>query len=126
MARSCGGGYGDGVTCIPGCAPVGQQCLDAACGCWDCSFPPEHLRDALAAQLAAGVQRHNEIIIDTRSVLTQLPDVVVAFYYPGAHRADAHKTWARDAFAAQYGLAPERVPLVRLDLDAPERVFSWG
>ena len=48
MARACGGGYGDGVTCIPGCAPVDKQCLTKNCTCWDCSFPPEHLKDVRA------------------------------------------------------------------------------
>ena len=67
MARDCDGGFGDGSTCIPGCAPVGQQCLSSTCTCgWDCSYPPDHTADALQAQMdegdnagADGVLRHN-------------------------------------------------------------------
>ena len=61
-------------------------------------------------------------MVDTRSVLEQLPDVVLAFYYLGG---DA-EPWAREAFLRKYQLGDERAPLLRLDLGAPERPFSWG
>ena len=120
MARDCDGGYGDGTTCIPGCAPVGSQCLSTECSCWDCSFPPEHLADALQSQLNAGVLRHNEVIIDTRSAV--MPDVVLAFFHMGA---DDGLQATRARFLESYGLGEDRAPIVRLDLQAA-RPFSWG
>ena len=124
MARSCGGGYGDGTSCIPGCAPVGSQCLQPECSCWDCSFPPEHTADAIQAQINAGVQRHNEVVVDTRSIFGHLPAVVLAFFHLGN---DGESRTHRQAFLAQYGLGEDRAPLVFLDLwGATDRPFSFS
>ena len=69
---------------------------------------------------------YNEVIIDTRSILSHLPDVILAFYYLG-DGGDANG-WARDAFLDHYQLGDDRAPLVRLDLynGASSRPFSFG
>ena len=41
---------GDGTSCIPGCFPRGQDCLTVGRE-WSCSYNPEDLREALAAQV---------------------------------------------------------------------------
>lgn len=52
---------GDGVHCIPGCLPVGQQCPELRRD-WECSFPPSALRTALEHQLGTGnIERNNEV-----------------------------------------------------------------
>jgi hypothetical protein len=125
MSRDCGGSAGDGVSCIPGCAPVGHQCLKRGCHCWDCSFPPAKLREALQTQLDNGVPKHNELVIDTRSVRAYLPHAVLAFFVEkGADPTPARR--ARSAFVAAYGLADEEVaPVLQLDLQAPAPL-SYG
>ena len=46
QAKVCPTLYGDGDSCIPGCAPAGRQCHEIG-QTWECSFPPTHLRAAL-------------------------------------------------------------------------------
>ena len=123
MARTCGGGPGDGHACIPGCAPVGHQCLVVDCSCWDCSFPSTHTREALQAQLTSGIQRHNELIIDTRTIEQYLPHVVMGFFF---FRDEVEQAAAaRRAFLRDYGLHSADAPLVRVDFGAgPGEVFS--
>ena len=124
MARTCDhGGPGDGQTCIPGCAPLERQCFTPECNCWDCSFPPTHTREALQAQLKAGVVRHNEVIIDTRSISENLPGVVLGFFYlAGNDASDARET--REDFVTAYGLDADAAPLIRVDWSADQDVFT--
>ena len=177
----CDGGFGDGSTCIPGCAPNGQQCLTSPCACgWDCSYPPEHTADALQAQVdegelagADGVLRHNvcahlvriihtacdmqrspltlftspsphlasclaschitpyaippqrsttqEVVIDTRSITSNLPDVVLGFFFLDDAEEAAE---ARRALIAAYELDEEAVPLMWLNWEGSPSVFS--
>ena len=126
MARTCGGGPGDGSTCIPGCAPVGHlQCLSVDCNCWDCSFPPTHTREAMQAQLNSGIQRHNELIIDTRTIEQYLPRVVLGFFY--FRDEDDEAAGARRRFLRAYDLHSTDAPLIRVDFGAgPGEVFSLG
>ena len=53
---------GDGVSCIPGCYPKGQECEDVG-HAWMCSFPPSQLKQALQAQQdrADFRERNNEV-----------------------------------------------------------------
>jgi len=121
MGKTCGGGYGD-AHCIPGCSPPGQQCQDVRHS-WSCSWPPSHLADCMRAQLQtsdgarpiAQAVRHNEIVIDTRSIEAHLPRVVSGFFFV----QDASKArLARSNFIAAYGLEPGQVPLVKMDFSA--------
>ena len=86
---------------------------------WTCSFPPDQLRDALQAQQWRGDgMEHNEVVIDTRSVMAQLPGAVQAFFYlTGSTSDDVNLArGVQGGFLREYGLSPERVPLLRLDL----------
>ena len=121
MARDCGGEAGDGVTCVPGCAPVGLQCLSVDCGCWDCSFPPSHFGDALQTQINNGVPSHNEVIVDPASIQANLPRAVLAFFYEEEKDAGSAGGY-RDTFLRDYGIV---LPLLRLDLNA-EVPFSYS
>lgn len=108
---------GDGVSCIPGCYPQGKTCPEMG-HTWSCSFPPSHLREALQAQQdrADFKARNNEIVVDLRSVLEQLPDSIQGFFAMGGDDLLARD--ARDKFLDEYGLAEaDGPPLLRLDLD---------
>ena len=120
MAHSCGGGYGDGVTCIPGCYPRGGQCHEVHRD-WTCSWPPSMLRDALQAQLARSDPSNtwNEMVIDTRSVEADYVGAVLGFFYlapSGAGRGPARSE--RAAFARAFGLSDDAAPVVAVDLGA--------
>ena len=114
---------GNGVTCIPGCYPKGQECPDIG-HAWSCSFPPTQLKEALQAQqdrsdmrarnnevcvCAArnALSRHSressayasavnadagltptfvctrvrQIVIDTSTLVAQMPEVILGFFY---------------------------------------------
>ena len=118
MGHDCGGGYGDGVHCIPGCYPDGQQCQQVGHD-WNCAWPPSMLADAMRAQLqrdGGASNSHNEIVIDTRSIEAHLPEIVLAFFFESSRERAAS---ARDAFNTAYGLRGEAaVPLVRVQLNA--------
>jgi hypothetical protein len=116
--RDCNGGPGNGASCIPGCSPVGRQCLSAGCTCWDCSFPPEHLADALTTQIDTGVTRHNEVVLDTRWILASLPRCVLAFFTLGPDADELRAT--RAAFLREYALPADASPLLNLDLHAAQ------
>ena len=90
----------------------------------DCSYPPDQLSEALAAQLRRGVPSHNEIVLDNLEVGRQLPDVILAFFYMSeASRAVAVRM--HSSFLQAY---PEvdawMCPLVRLDLGGGGDPFS--
>ena len=110
MAHTCGGGYGDGETCIPGCYPTNRQCARMHRD-WTCSWPPSMLREALEvcvqparlpalpspspsisaspspsrsqAQLrrANPSNTWNEIVIDTRSIEADTVGAISAFFF---------------------------------------------
>lgn len=116
MAHDCGGGPGDGIGCIPGCYPDGQQCQQVGHD-WNCAWPPSMLREAMEAQLARGRPSgsHNEIVIDTRSIVANLPGAILGFFYEVSSSAAVEM---RQAFLATYGLSADQVPLVQVNLNA--------
>lgn len=126
MAHTCGGGYGNGKSCIPGCYPAGQQCQNVHHS-WSCSWPPSHLKEAMRAQLAMGhghATRHNEFVVDTRSVEANLPHALLGFFYAAAGgRSVASRV--RGNFMRTFGLSAEQVPLVHLNLHAPSGVEAF-
>lgn len=114
MGHDCGGGYGNGVTCIPGCYPRGQQCQEVGHD-WNCAWPPTRLADAMEAQLLRGrpSASHNEIVIDTRSIERNMPSVVLAYFYlddAGVARRE------RAAFHRAFADWSVNVPLIRINL----------
>lgn len=71
-------------TCIPGCVPPSEQCYSSAwwakwasptaAGAYEtCSFPPTQLASALQVQQPS---QHNELVVDTRSIVDSLPHSV--------------------------------------------------
>ena len=95
-----------------------------------CKLEPFIHTQALEAQIATGVQRHNEVMLDTRSVEACLPWCVLGFFYIGSSVGDysplgGDLSSVRRAFREQYDLSGERAPLIRLDLSA-ETPFSGG
>ena len=126
-AKVCNPPGGDGVTCIPGCYPPGQQCHEVGHD-WTCSFPPERLKDALMHQQRRDSykNRNNEMIVDIQSIQSRLPDSILAFWRKPNTYADAVQQVvdARANFLQRYGLTvDDGPPLLALDLkgggDAP-------
>ena len=121
MNKVCEPLGGDGVTCIPGCSGRGETCEEVGHD-WACSFGgANRLRDALRAQQARGSYRarNNEIVIGIRSIASQLPHVIQAFFYvPFAEEAEiARARQAHAAFLAEFGMSREEgPPLLTLDL----------
>ena len=119
-AKVCNPLGGDGVTCIPGCYPPGQQCHEVGHD-WTCSFPPERLRDALSHQQARDSykNRNNEMIVDIQSIQSQLPGSILAFWRKPKTYADAvqQAVDARANFFQRYRLTvDDGPPLLVLDL----------
>jgi hypothetical protein len=111
---------GDGVSCIPGCYPVGKQCHEVGHD-WSCSFPPERLKDALRHQQDRDSykSRNNEIVVDIRSITSRLPDSILAFWRKPKTHTDAVQQVidAHTNFLHKYGLTKETgPPLLVLDL----------
>lgn len=137
--------------CLPGCYPPDKQCYSP--GWWatytpgqadayaSCSFPPSQLAAALhtqqelsakaAAQTAvtpsqasarASVQ-HNEIVVDTASVVSDLPRSIVAFFFLSTSSPEEIATVqaSHERFLVTSGLMHDRdiaPPLLLLDLDS--------
>lgn len=134
MATQGGNQVVDGGSgCIPGChASLGRQ---GACPSWQqCDYPPERLGDALRSQAAHPLERHNEIVVDLRSIVDGLPNSIVAvFYMPdGAQEGGEWGTPGNRGKAQQvywdflrtYGLSQATFPFVKFDPREPREVFS--
>ena len=136
MGRHCDGGYGDGVECIPGCYPKGEECNDVG-RMWMCSYAPSALKEALQFQESLGVypdliirgqgENNNEVVLDTRSITENLPHVVLAFFYRPEDTHEAGEAVVREHrrnFLRAFGLSNEHAPLVRYDPHVESGVFS--
>lgn len=122
---------GDGVRCIPGCYPHGEQCAEMHRD-WLCSWPPSQLRDALEAQRMrpGGLNKNNEMVVDTRSVVNGLPASIEAFFITrGSSALEYNKVLrAHEAFLREYPSIPASMqpPLLELDLrDGGKTPFTW-
>ena len=94
------------------CTPGGQA--------YECSFGPDHIGDALAAQAAVEHfrNRNNELVLDTRSVVHSLPYSIDGFFYLSSTEPDgaAYMHDVQQRFKAAYHLSDEHTPpLVRLN-----------
>ena len=92
------------------------------CGFIDhaCSYPPEDLGVALAAQLRRGVPTHNEIVLDPSSVIERLPHSIAAIFYQ-SRGSYARAKEVHEAFLSEFGLGNWEVPLVHLRLRLEDR-----
>jgi len=120
MAKLCRPLGGDGVTCIPGCYPRGQQCADVG-HAWSCSFPPTQLGACLRAQeqRVDFLHRNNEIVVDMRSIEQNLPHAIAGFFYCARSGSSERSKveLARNSFLSHYHLSnAEGPPLLVLDL----------
>ena len=109
---------GDGVNCIPGCYPKGQQCHEVGHD-WVCSFPPDRLKQALISQQnrESYRDRNNEMIVDIRTVTSNLPHSIMAFWRKPNLDKDQQAHQAHANFLAEYKLTKENgPPLLVLDL----------
>ena len=108
--------YGDDE-CIPGCFPPAKQCSPGG-KAYECSYPPDQLAAALAAQEASSsfAGRNNEMVLDTRSVVHGLPNTVEGFFFLSTMAdGEASMRSVQQRFAAAYHLTAESAPpLVRL------------
>ena len=122
MLKTCEPLGGDGVTCIPGCSAVGEQCQEVGHD-WSCSYGgADGLRLALQHQLErpSYLERNNEVVLSIDSVLgPSLPGSIEAIFYM-ADADDGLKAKARNVhaeFLQAFGLTREGgPPLVALDL----------
>ena len=81
----------------------------------DCSYPPDELDEALAAQQRRGAPSHNEIVLDNLKTAERLPDVVLAFFFMTEESRNEATTMHRN-FIDAYGLTDAQCPLLRLNL----------
>ena len=96
-----------------------------------CSYPPDRLQEALAAQRTREEWRlhSNEVVIDTQSVISNLPDAVEAFFVLpnsyGAQRQEVIEAWR--AYWRIYQLVGgEGPPLLMLDVDKVNEDAAFG
>ena len=129
MSHTCGGGDGDGRTCIPGCAPDGQQCHQGWSG-WGCSYPPQRLEEALRQHEEKHTHPgqtllNNELILDPSWLSAHLPKAVLAFFHVQESDDGPHGRAcdARAHFLRAYGLQGDEVPLLHLDVSSPSQAF---
>ena len=133
MARTCGGGDGDGRSCIPGCAPDGEQCHQEGWDGWGCSYPPPLLEEALRhheRDHTSGENGqfllNNELILDPSWLSDHLPGAVLAFFH--VHEKDdgphGRACDARARYLRTYRLEGDQVPLLHLDLSSPSQAFQ--
>ena len=121
MAKTCRPLGGDGVTCIPGCSPNGQQCQQIGRN-YGCSFPPTELKAALEAQEGRQdfLNRNNEMVINYETLSHGLPDVIEAFFTPPIAKEAPNRMFAEQAramFLADFGLdEDDGPPLLFVDL----------
>ena len=108
----------------------GQQCRDIgrAHNAYLCSFPPEQLQYAMAAQLQreSFTNRNNEMVIDLSSVEPRLPAAVEGFFIV-AGAPDYKENEVRDAYAAfksYYTMADEAAPPLMVVDMSKARPFS--
>jgi len=118
MATVCDPLGGDGSTCIPGCSPSGKQCQEIRSP-FGCSYAPTHLKDALTDQQAGQASRNNELVVDTRSIVSGLPTSIEAFWYtPYSNAGEVQRLQqVHRGFLREYGLTElAGPPLLTLDL----------
>ena len=117
MAIHCDGTAG-GDDCTPGCSAPDQSCADLNRN-WGCSWPPDRLHDALSEASFTW----NEMVVDTASVESRLPETILAFFsVPNGSPGDANQARGnRDLFSAAYGVVR---PAVELDLGRTDAPFS--
>ena len=124
QSKKCATLHGDSG-CIPGCYPPGQSCIDVGHE-YECSFPPEHLQDALQAQMVrqARDQTHNEMVVDLRSITPSLPDSIEAMFYLSTSTTEevGRMRDTHAAFEREYPHA--NVVLLMLDISAHSNPFK--
>ena len=123
MGHRCDPQGGDGVTCIPGCYPQGEQCHEVMRS-WSCSYPPERLKAALTAQQGrfSYRSRNNEIVVTAESFSSSLPWSIQAFFYvPGSTGEERDAVY--QARTNLIGAYPEQLteanapPVIILDME---------
>ena len=101
-----------------GCGAVPCTTHPAA---WECSWPPDHLKQMMQAQEgrgsaydghSAGGSLHNELIISDIYWEQDLPRLIYAFVFT-ADAAEAKAREAHAAFLAYYGQSEAQTPLLR-------------
>ena len=97
----------------------GQQCHQVGHD-WNCAYPPSMLENAMNGMTGHGTHdsgRHNEIVIDTRSIDANLPSVILGFFCL-VHKDCSSPRQMRTGFIAAYGLSGSDVPLLEINLRA--------
>jgi hypothetical protein len=89
----------------------------------DCSYPPDQLYEALAAQVRRGVPTHNEVVLDNIQTAAKMPDAILAFFYMSELSREEARTMHRN-FLNAYKLTEEACPLVRLTLQGDADPFA--
>jgi len=88
-----------------------------------CSFSPSHLKDALSAQQRGGYEkrfRNNELVFGAASVVANLPNSILAFFYTTTSvRGQVDEVYrVREQFIKAYALGARDLapPVVSVDL----------
>ena len=120
----------DGHQCIPGCSCDPTRSLSDGPACND-GLPPTQLKRVVADHLrfAPMGNIYNEIVVNTASVVDQLPGSVAAFFYPKGADSNGVREYHRN-FLNTYGLTGREtgraVPLLELDFANQDAVFALG
>lgn len=117
--------------CVPGCADLDGEpnwCAhadamseDASADIWECAFRPSDLEGMLRHHLNSGANAYNEVVIDTRSYDSNLPESVLAIFF----LTDGESEWkAREVYGRFRKRYPNwQAPLVSLDITREHEAF---
>ena len=141
---------GGSSTCIPGCSRYEHDTnpwCDPGSDEWQwrdppCAWRPEDLEAMLRAREEVRHRQmkpphkhwndhkfYNELIFKTEAYSRHLPESILAVFYIhddtcadafAGPKCEEYGTHARNTIAAQFGLSPSRLPLLKLDL------WDWG
>lgn len=88
---------------------------------WSCAFRPDDLEAMLRHHRNSRASQYNEVVVDTSSYETHLPNSLLAFFFLASDRGGGSERKARDAqarFLRRYRGA--MTPVVSLDVDAAD------
>lgn len=110
MDKSCDSGGG---SCIPGCTPQTSWCTPASVSTHDsCAWKADELDMLLRQADRTNPWGHNEIVLEPRSLMANLPRSVLAVFTQEQNSADARN--AHRSFLADFGLTAKSFPLLHL------------
>jgi len=114
--------------CLPGCGakwckfnPAIPHNMDT-----NCAWPAADLQRVLQLQ-AHGNSRYNEVVVDAKAFVDNLPRSIEAIFYVKGSKAEDEARRVHADFLATFGetsLSARRVPLLEMDMGNPDAPFK--